>query len=83
VRHPHPAAERIRHGAATALLCLGAALVGQLWYQPLSASGLLLAANGLAYLLLSLGLFGTSRLSLLLAAACVGVYWMLRRRTPG
>lgn len=118
MRHPHPLAEPVRHGAATALLGLGAVLVGQLWYQPLSSAALLLAANGLAYLLLSLGLFGTSRLSLLLgavlltaraaegwpptapelaqwwemvrtalellvAAACAGVYWMLRRRTPG
>jgi len=58
----------LRNSCATVLLALGITLVAQLWYQPLAASTLLLAANGFVYLLLALGLYGISRFSLLLSA---------------
>lgn len=54
-------------------LIIGALLIAQLWTQPLSQDSLTTAGRGALFVLLSLGLMGTRRLSLVLTALLCSV----------
>jgi len=64
-----PITRRLRIVAAAVITVSGIALVSSLWLLPLDAQVLLGAALGWAYLILGLGLWGRSTLSLWLGMA--------------
>lgn len=68
-RHPDTDPRRLRRLAAALTALSGAGQCFSLWLLPLTPALLATAALGALYLLLALGLFGISRLSLLLAVA--------------
>ena len=68
-RHPDTEPRRLRDLAAVLTTLSGAGQCFSLWLLPTTPSLLATAALGSLYLLLALGLFGISRLSLLLAVA--------------
>ena len=59
---------RLRNLLATVVLAIGVWQVALPWFQPLSTATLVSAAMGAVYLIIALGLYGTSRFALLLAA---------------
>jgi hypothetical protein len=68
-RHPDTEPKRLRNLAAVLTTLSGAGQCFSLWLLPVTPTLLATAALGSLYLLLALGLFGISRLSLLLAVA--------------
>ena len=65
--------ERLRLLAMLLALTIGIMLVTQLWRQPLTETSLATAGRGVLFILLSLGLMGTRRLSLGLTALLCSV----------
>jgi hypothetical protein len=65
--------ERLRLLAMLLALTIGIMLVTQLWRQPLTEASLATAGRGVLFILLSLGLMGTRRLSLGLTALLCSV----------
>ena len=65
--------ERLRLLAMLLALTIGIMLVAQLWRQPLTEASLATAGRGVLFILLSLGLMGTRRLSVGLAALLCSV----------
>ena len=65
--------ERLRLIAMLLALTIGIMLVAQLWRQPLSEASLATAGRGVLFILLSLGLMGTRRLSVGLTALLCSV----------
>ena len=65
--------ERMRLLAMLLALTIGIMLVTQLWRQPLTEASLSTAGRGVIFILLSLGLMGTRRLSLGLTALLCSV----------
>lgn len=68
-RYPDTEPKRLRNLAAVLTAVSGAGQCFSLWLLPVTPALLATAALGALYLLLALGLFGISRLSLLLAVA--------------
>jgi hypothetical protein len=68
-RHPDTEPKRLRNLAAVLATLTGAGQCFSLWLLPVTPTLLATAALGALYLLLALGLFGISRLSLFLAVA--------------
>lgn len=65
--------ERLRLLAMLLALSIGVLLVADLWSQSLSQESLATAGRGVVFILLALGLMGTSRLSVALTALLCGV----------
>ena len=65
--------EQLRLLAMIIALIIGGLLIAQLWTQPLSQDSLTTAGRGALFVLLSLGLMGTRRLSLVLTALLCSV----------
>lgn len=65
--------ERLRLLAMLLALTIGIMLVTQLWWEPLTEASLAAAGRGVLFMLLSLGLMGTRRLSVGLTALLCSV----------
>ena len=65
--------EGLRLLAMILALVIGGLLIAQLWTQPLSQDSLTTAGHGVLFLLLTLGLMGTRRLSVVLTAVLCSV----------
>ena len=59
----------MRLAAAWLVLCAGTLQAASPWYRPLDAETLVIAATGVAYLVVAVGLFGLSRFTLFVAVA--------------
>ena len=59
---------RLRNLLASVVLAIGAWQVALPWFHPLTTTTLASAAMGTVYLITALGLYGTSRFALLMAA---------------
>ena len=59
----------VRLVAAWLVLSAGALQAASPWYRPLNAETLVIAATGVVYLIVSVGLFGLSRFTLFAAVA--------------
>ena len=64
-----PTIRRVRVAAAWLVLCAGALQAASPWYRPLDHETLAIAATGVVYLIVAVGLFGLSRFTLFVAVA--------------
>ena len=60
---------RVRLVAAWLVLSAGALQAASPWYLPINAETLIIAATGVVYLIVAVGLFGLSRFTLFVAVA--------------